>query len=47
MPLLEGAQVGPDGARAQTPKAPFQLFYKPTQEVRLYCEWRLLLQEGP
>ena len=42
MPLLEGAQVGPDGAKVQTPKAPYQLFYKPTQEVRPHCNLRQL-----
>lgn len=43
MPLLEGAQIGPDGASVQTAKAPYQLFYKPTQEVRLHCARRQLL----
>ena len=37
MPLLEAAQVGPDGASVQMPKAPYQLFYKPTQEVPPHC----------
>ena len=43
MPLLEAAQVGPDGASVQTPKAPYQLFYKPTKEVRIYYACRQLL----
>ena len=43
MPLLEAAQVGLDGAKVQTPKAPYQLFYKPTQEVRPHCNLRQLL----
>ena len=43
MPLLEAAQVGPDGAKVETPKAPYQLFYKPTKEVCLPCACRQLL----
>ena len=43
MPLLEGAQVGPNGASVQAPKAPYQLFYKSTQEVRPHCKLRQLL----
>ncbi|KAK9839831.1 hypothetical protein WJX81_004890 [Elliptochloris bilobata] len=38
MPLLEGAQVGPDGAPVNVVRAPHQLLYKPTPEVtRLYA----------
>ena len=46
MPLLEGAQVGPDGARVQTPKVPYQLFFKPTKEVCLHCGVQAAAAEG-